>query len=143
MQVQLLVSDSDVESYKQIKSDLDVLRQSVEKSELWVYKCRSDDGSGTKLKEKDDEDEGGVSEITSKGKTMLRDSGKQNSATDLDPLLYSDQANEYNKIQQVIIIFQSFVCPYSTERFKIEQRLLLLLFQIAICGPYFCNAQCK
>lgn len=37
-QVQLLVSDSDVESYKQIKSDLDVLRQCVEKSELWVYK---------------------------------------------------------------------------------------------------------
>lgn len=37
-QVQLLVSDADVESYKQIKSDLDVLRQSVEKSELWVYK---------------------------------------------------------------------------------------------------------
>jgi len=36
--VQLLVSDADVESYKQIKSDLDVLRQSVEKSELWVYK---------------------------------------------------------------------------------------------------------
>lgn len=40
-QVQLLVSDSDVESYKQIKSDLDVLRQSVEKSELWVYKSKS------------------------------------------------------------------------------------------------------
>lgn len=32
------MSDADVESYKQIKSDLDVLRQSVEKSELWVYK---------------------------------------------------------------------------------------------------------
>lgn len=50
-QVQLLVSDSDVESYKQIKSDLDVLRQCVEKSELWVYKSRSNDdgitGDGT------------------------------------------------------------------------------------------------
>uniref|UniRef100_A0A182SNK6 Uncharacterized protein n=1 Tax=Anopheles maculatus TaxID=74869 RepID=A0A182SNK6_9DIPT len=42
-QVQLLVSDSDVESYKQIKSDLDVLRQSVEKSELWVYKSKQTD----------------------------------------------------------------------------------------------------
>ena len=39
-QVQLLVSDNDVESYKQIKSDLDILRQSVEKSELWVYKSK-------------------------------------------------------------------------------------------------------
>ncbi|KAJ8707357.1 hypothetical protein PYW08_010609 [Mythimna loreyi] len=36
-QVQLLVSDADVESYKQIKADLDLLRQSVEKSELWVF----------------------------------------------------------------------------------------------------------
>jgi inositol 1,4,5-triphosphate receptor type 1 len=40
-QVQLLVSDQDIESYKQIKTDLDVLRQCVEKSELWVYKSRS------------------------------------------------------------------------------------------------------
>jgi len=37
-QVQLLVSDADVESYKQIKLDLDELRLLVEKSELWVYK---------------------------------------------------------------------------------------------------------
>ena len=37
-QVQLLVSDCDVKSYKQIKDDLDDLRLLVEKSELWVYK---------------------------------------------------------------------------------------------------------
>jgi len=40
VQVQLLVSDSDVESYKQIKTDLDGLRLLVEKSELWVYKAK-------------------------------------------------------------------------------------------------------
>ena len=34
-QVQLLVSSSDVDNYKQIKSDLDELRLLVEKSELW------------------------------------------------------------------------------------------------------------
>jgi len=39
--VQLLVSDSDVESYKQIKLDLDELRLLVEKSELWVYKSKA------------------------------------------------------------------------------------------------------
>lgn len=39
----MLVSDSDVESYKQIKSDLDILRQSVEKSELWVYKSKTNE----------------------------------------------------------------------------------------------------
>jgi len=37
----LLVSDSDVENYKQIKKDLDELRNIVEKSELWVYKSKS------------------------------------------------------------------------------------------------------
>ena len=35
-QVQLLVSDSDVESYKTVKKNLDVLRVLVEESELWV-----------------------------------------------------------------------------------------------------------
>jgi inositol 1,4,5-triphosphate receptor type 1 len=38
--VQLLVSDSDVESYKQTKADLDCLCLLVEKSELWVYKVK-------------------------------------------------------------------------------------------------------
>ncbi|KXJ16906.1 Inositol 1,4,5-trisphosphate receptor type 1 [Exaiptasia diaphana] len=41
-QVQLLVSTSDVENYKQIKTDLDELRLLVEKSELWVYKSKKD-----------------------------------------------------------------------------------------------------
>ena len=39
--MQLLVSDSDVKSYKQIKDDLDGLRLLVEKSELWVFKAKS------------------------------------------------------------------------------------------------------
>ena len=38
VQVQLLVSEQDVENYKQIKTDLDQLRLTVEKSELWVEK---------------------------------------------------------------------------------------------------------
>lgn len=38
LQVQLLVSNQDVDSYKQIKADLDQLRLTVEKSELWVQK---------------------------------------------------------------------------------------------------------
>ena len=39
--MQLLVSDRDVEHYKQIKDDLDGLRLLVEKSELWVYKAKT------------------------------------------------------------------------------------------------------
>lgn len=55
------MSDADVESYKQIKSDLDVLRQSVEKSELWVYKSRNGDDHGKK--HKDDDDEAGTIQV--------------------------------------------------------------------------------
>lgn len=59
-QVQLLVQDSDVESYKQIKEDLDDLRNLVEKSELWVYKGRSTEaavGKNKKKKKKDEDEE--------------------------------------------------------------------------------------
>jgi len=55
IKVQLLVSDSDVENYKQIKVDLDELRLLVEKSELWVYKKK---GDGKKEKKKTDDDDG-------------------------------------------------------------------------------------
>ncbi|CAL7936477.1 unnamed protein product [Xylocopa violacea] len=102
-QVQLLVSDSDVESYKQIKSDLDVLRQSVEKSELWVYKSKaSEEHSGKKKKNKEDEDDGATPR---KAPPQLSTSDKKGSAIDLDigPPLPADQAEEYKKIQQILI----------------------------------------
>ena len=37
-QVQLLVSETDVEVYRSTRKDLDKLRSIVEKSELWVYR---------------------------------------------------------------------------------------------------------
>ena len=43
LKVQLLVTDSDVKNYTQIKADLDELRNLVEKSELWVYKEKKND----------------------------------------------------------------------------------------------------
>ncbi|XP_017762974.1 PREDICTED: inositol 1,4,5-trisphosphate receptor isoform X3 [Eufriesea mexicana] len=102
-QVQLLVSDSDVESYKQIKSDLDVLRQSVEKSELWVYKSKaSEEHGGKKKKSKEDEDDGATPR---KAPPQLSTTDKKGSAIDLDigPPLHADQAEEYKKIQQILI----------------------------------------
>lgn len=48
--MQLLVSNSDVENYKQIKSDLDELRLLVEKSELWVYKSKKDLPTETRVR---------------------------------------------------------------------------------------------
>lgn len=50
--MQLLVSDNDVNSYKQIKDDLDGLRLLVEKSELWVYKPKSVEEKGLSNKTK-------------------------------------------------------------------------------------------
>ncbi|XP_018401149.1 PREDICTED: inositol 1,4,5-trisphosphate receptor [Cyphomyrmex costatus] len=102
-QVQLLVSDSDVESYKQIKADLDILRQSVEKSELWVYKSKATEEHGNKKKKKSKEEE---DETTAPRKTPLLSAlDKQGSAIDLDigPPLHPDQAEEYKKIQQILM----------------------------------------
>lgn len=94
----------DVESYKQIKSDLDVLRQSVEKSELWVYKSKSVEDHG-KIKSKDDEEDTVRERKVPHKQTApsLPSSDKQESAIDLDvgPPLHGDQAEEYKKIQQV------------------------------------------
>uniref|UniRef100_A0ABD2XM03 Inositol 1,4,5-trisphosphate receptor n=1 Tax=Trichogramma kaykai TaxID=54128 RepID=A0ABD2XM03_9HYME len=116
-QVQLLVSDNDVESYKQIKADLDVLRQSVEKSELWVYKSKATEDHSNKQKKKSgssnnnnnnnnnkDEEDEGTSE-SRKTKPHLSTMDKKGSAIDLDvgPPLHADQAEEYRKIQQILM----------------------------------------
>ncbi|KRT78522.1 ion channel, partial [Oryctes borbonicus] len=102
-QVQLLVSDSDVESYKQIKVDLDVLRQSVEKSELWVYKSKCvDDHSNPETKKNKEEEE----EVTPrKSPPTLSSIEKKGSAINLDvgPPIHQEQADEYKKIQQILI----------------------------------------
>uniref|UniRef100_A0A182NJ16 Inositol 1,4,5-trisphosphate receptor n=1 Tax=Anopheles dirus TaxID=7168 RepID=A0A182NJ16_9DIPT len=150
-QVQLLVSDSDVESYKQIKSDLDVLRQSVEKSELWVYKSKQTDdllagsgggeggeggeGGGTGAKGGNEQREGGAGAAGSKsgssgakGKPELV---KQESQLNFDqgPELNPEQSLEYKKIQQILIRMNK-LCITATgpdgfvKPRKHEQRLL-------------------
>lgn len=90
-QVQLLVSDSDIESYKQIKSDLDVLRQSVEKSELWVYKSKANDevgNTGKKAKKEKDEEE---------------DGSRQKDLIDIEKPAKKEQSNEYTIIKEILI----------------------------------------
>lgn len=57
-QVQLLITTQDVDNYRNIKRDLDLLRTMVEKSELWVIKKSSsgkDDGKKDKKDKKDKE----------------------------------------------------------------------------------------
>lgn len=135
-QVQLLVSDSDVESYKQIKVDLDVLRQSVEKSELWVYKskCVEDHASPETKKNKEEEEEVAVTatnqQPTRKSAPTLSSIEKKGSAINLDvgPPIHPEQADEYKKIQQILIRMNK-LCAQSgnmgaMKPRKHEQRLL-------------------
>ncbi|EDW76206.1 uncharacterized protein Dwil_GK15332 [Drosophila willistoni] len=109
-QVQLLVSDSDVETYKQIKSDLDILRQSVEKSELWVYKAKATDELG------------GNSGGGSGGGDVSGDAANLEYNAALSP----DQRNEYKKVKDILIRMNQYcvtVGPVVKPR-KHEQRLL-------------------
>lgn len=82
--MQLLVSDSDVESYKQIKSDLDILRQSVEKSELWVYKAKATDELGGA------DAAGGADNL------------------EYDATLSPEQRSEYQKVKEILIRMNKF-----------------------------------
>lgn len=110
------MSDSDVESYKQIKSDLDVMRQSVEKSELWVYKAKSEDEQS---KNRDEEDENSSRLSTGRKEKVksIGSIGKQDSAIDLDigPPIHVDQTEEYKKIQQVSVIVVDYVFKVFTK----------------------------
>ncbi|KAM7363236.1 inositol 1,4,5,-trisphosphate receptor isoform 1-T15 [Cochliomyia hominivorax] len=112
-QVQLLVSDSDVESYKQIKHDLDILRQSVEKSELWVYKSKTSEELNTT-----------VSDSTI---------DNVNLSNEYKASLSSEQLHEYKKVKEILMRMNQFcvtpdslvasIGPYVKPR-KHEQRLL-------------------
>ncbi|XP_069484570.1 inositol 1,4,5-trisphosphate-gated calcium channel ITPR2 isoform X6 [Ambystoma mexicanum] len=83
-QVQLLVSNQDVDNYKQIKADLDQLRLTVEKSELWVEKSSNYESeemgeSQTKEgKEQMNEEPGILSALQDGCKTPQIDSNKGN-----------------------------------------------------------------
>lgn len=135
-QVQLLVSSSDVENYKQIKVDLDKLRNLVEKSELWVYKARADDI--TKKKGDDDADQDHDNDKkTSEGKegkaepaAAEQSSSMEGSAIDLDigPPLDPSQTKNYKTMQKILIrltrlCYQTSPNGAKKQR-KHEQRLL-------------------
>jgi len=86
-----------VECYKQIKADLDVLRQSVEKSELWVYKSKSAE-EVAKKKATEEEEEG------AHDGENAPDHGDPKADTTIElegPPLSPKQAAEYRKIHDV------------------------------------------
>ncbi|KAL3853775.1 hypothetical protein ACJMK2_017288 [Sinanodonta woodiana] len=140
-QVQLLVTASDVENYKQIKADLDELRNLVEKSELWVYKDKK--GEEPKKKKKkhggdgDDEEETKEREKGDKKKKAARTSlnwnlsGDQGSAIDLDlgPPMDKEAAENYKTIKAILLRLTRMCVRETAEpgvrkARKHEQRLL-------------------
>ncbi|CAF1170496.1 unnamed protein product [Adineta ricciae] len=101
-QVQLLVSETDIQNYKQIKQDLDQLRLFVEKSELWVYKKGKDglalangaDGQADQEDRKEDE-----LEI----KKLVTSSGLTDTEFDIGgPIINEDSAYRYTSIFQIL-----------------------------------------
>ncbi|XP_040291553.1 inositol 1,4,5-trisphosphate receptor type 2 isoform X2 [Bufo bufo] len=113
-QVQLLVSNQDVDNYKQIKADLDQLRLTVEKSELWVEKSNSyeseelGDGQAKDGKEQINED----ASILDPGEDGIK-----------KPQIDSNKANNY-KIVKEILIRLSKLCSQSKKGRNQQQRLL-------------------
>ncbi|XP_055933546.1 inositol 1,4,5-trisphosphate receptor-like isoform X7 [Argiope bruennichi] len=132
-QVQLLVSASDVENYKQIKSDLDELRLLVEKSELWVFKSKQEETS-KKKKSTDDDGDGEperkkVSKAKKKANLDLGPAGNEGSAIDLDigPPVDPVQNKNYKTIQQILLRLTRLCVqemPNGRKPRKHEQRLL-------------------
>ncbi|XP_078091388.1 inositol 1,4,5-trisphosphate-gated calcium channel ITPR2 isoform X5 [Mustelus asterias] len=111
-QVQLLVSSQDVDNYKQIKADLDLLRLIVEKSELWVEKKGNYGSSEIQAEGTDDvktEDPGILSPV--------QDGNKK-------PQIDSNSSNNY-KIVKEILIRLSKLCVQSMRRSRSQQQRLL------------------
>uniref|UniRef100_A0A663MIB3 Inositol 1,4,5-trisphosphate receptor n=1 Tax=Athene cunicularia TaxID=194338 RepID=A0A663MIB3_ATHCN len=93
-QVQLLVSNQDVDNYKQIKADLDQLRLTVEKSELWVEKSSNYEMKG-----------------------LSGEDGMKK------PQIDSNKSNNYNIVKEILIRL-SKLCVQNKKCRNQQQRLL-------------------
>ncbi|RXM33372.1 Inositol 1,4,5-trisphosphate receptor type 2 [Acipenser ruthenus] len=110
-QVQLLVSEQDVENYKQIKADLDQLRLTVEKSELWVEKSinyGSEEMGEGQAKEQIHEDPGILSPV--------QDGNKK-------PQIDSNKSNNYNIVKEILIRLSKHY--HQSKKSRIQQQRLL------------------
>uniref|UniRef100_A0A671X7H5 Inositol 1,4,5-trisphosphate receptor n=1 Tax=Sparus aurata TaxID=8175 RepID=A0A671X7H5_SPAAU len=92
-QVQLLVSEQDVENYKQIKTDLDQLRLTVEKSELWVEKSGAYNGEDLGVRQ------------------------------DIKPQIDSNKANNYNIVKEILLRLSKLCYPSKKSRVQQQRLL--------------------
>ncbi|XP_026523645.1 inositol 1,4,5-trisphosphate receptor type 2 isoform X4 [Notechis scutatus] len=112
-QVQLLVSNQDVDSYKQIKSDLDQLRLTVEKSELWVQKTSNYEN-------------GVLGENQTKGSDEpIEDSNMLSPVQDgsKKPQIDTNKSNNYNIVMEILIRLRG-LCIQNKKCRNQQQRLL-------------------
>ncbi|KAM9375957.1 inositol 1,4,5-trisphosphate-gated calcium channel ITPR2 isoform 2-T2 [Pholidichthys leucotaenia] len=109
-QVQLLVSEQDVENYKQIKTDLDQLRLTVEKSELWVEKSGvyNNEDMGVRQAKEPNIEEVVLSPVQ---------------GNDIKPQVDSNKANNY-KIVKEILLRLSKLC-FQSKKSRLQQQRLL------------------
>ncbi|XP_037539386.1 inositol 1,4,5-trisphosphate receptor type 2 [Nematolebias whitei] len=110
-QVQLLVSENDVENYKQIKTDLDQLRLTVEKSELWVEKSGgygSEDLEGRQGKEPN------MEEVVL---SPVQDG-------EIKPQIDSNKANNYVIVKEILVRLSNLCKAGKKSRIEQHQRLL-------------------
>ncbi|KAK2918004.1 inositol 1,4,5-trisphosphate-gated calcium channel ITPR2 [Channa argus] len=109
-QVQLLVSEQDVENYQQIKADLDQLRLTVEKSELWVEKTGvySSEDLGVRQGKEQNIEEVVLSPV-------------QNG--DSKPQIDSNKANNYTIVKEILLRLSKLCFPSKKSRVQ-QQRLL-------------------
>ncbi|XP_034032686.1 inositol 1,4,5-trisphosphate receptor type 2 isoform X2 [Thalassophryne amazonica] len=109
-QVQLLVSEQDVENYKQIKTDLDQLRLTVEKSELWVEKDGVYNSEDLPVRQaKDQNVEEGVLSPMQNG--------------DIKHQIDSNNTNNYNIVKEILVRLSKLCYPSKKSRVQ-QQRLL-------------------
>uniref|UniRef100_A0A3Q2XVB7 Inositol 1,4,5-trisphosphate receptor n=1 Tax=Hippocampus comes TaxID=109280 RepID=A0A3Q2XVB7_HIPCM len=109
-QVQLLVSEQDVENYKQIKADLDQLRLTVEKSELWVEKNGVYNGEDLGVRQ------GKEQNIEETGLSAVHDGNNK-------PQIDSNKENNYNIVKEILLRL-SKLC-YHGKKIRTQQQRLL------------------
>ncbi|KAM6383234.1 LOW QUALITY PROTEIN: inositol 1,4,5-trisphosphate-gated calcium channel ITPR2 [Alca torda] len=112
-QVQLLVSNQDVDNYKQIKADLDQLRLTVEKSELWVEKSSNYESGEVG----DNQTKGGEEPIEESNILSPIEDGTKK------PQIDSNKSNNYNIVKEILIRL-SKLCVQNKKCRNQQQRLL-------------------
>ncbi|XP_032895218.1 inositol 1,4,5-trisphosphate receptor type 2 [Amblyraja radiata] len=112
-QVQLLVSSQDVDNYKQIKGDLDLLRLTVEKSELWVEK-KGSYGSSSENQAEGAEDSKAEDPVIL---SPIQDGIKK-------PQIDSNSSNNYNIVKEILLRL-SKLCVQNMRRSRNQQQRLL------------------